>query len=218
MTQARFLTASALMVLTWSGATHAATYAESSQGDASDNPSAPTELTLSFVPAGNVPGSNVITGTVGRHASGTVDRDYFHVVVPPGFMWSELRVGNQVTTGGSQGSFIGLAAGNALPVPPSSPSANGLLGWTLYNASQATTDILDNMAQGHPVAGGLNGASGFTSPLAAGDYTLWIQETAPGRFNYRFNLVLTPVPEPSALVLGMLGLCGVLGLRGLRTR
>ena len=46
-----------------------------------------------------------------------------------------------------------------------------------------------------------NQASGFTVPLAAGEYTFWLQELAGGSFNYRFNLVLTPVPEPAPWLL-----------------
>ena len=59
---------------------------------------------------------------------------------------------------------------------------------------------------------GGNGASGFTVPLSAGDYTVWIQELAPGSFGYRFNFVLAPVPEPSATLLCALGLAVLAGL------
>lgn len=193
-----------LLLAAW-GLAHAASYNETVQGDASNDRLNPTRLVLSFDAVGQVPGSNVVNGTVGRVAGGAVDRDYFHIVVPQGFVWRELRVGNQVTTGGSQGSFIGLAAGATVPVLPSTTSATGLLGWTLYSNAQATTDILDDMGQGHATAGGLNGASGFTAPLAAGDYTLWIQETTAGSYTYRFNLLLSPVPEPSGVWLGALG-------------
>ena len=191
--------------LSCGGSAHAASYNETTQGDASNDRLNPTRLVLSFDAVGQVPGSNVVNGTVGRPSAGAIDRDYFHIVVPQGFVWTELRVGNQVTTGGGQGSFIGLAAGATVPVLPSATSASGLLGWTLYSNAQATTDILDDMGLGHPSAGGLNGASGFTAPLPAGDYTLWLQETATGSFTYRFNLLLSPVPEPSGAALGALG-------------
>lgn len=182
---------------------------EATQGEVSDDRFAPTRLELNFVAGGNMPGSNVISGRVGRGSNGVVDRDYFHLVVLDGYRWSGLRVGNQVTVGGSQGSFIGLAAGGTLPVAPGAGSAAGLMGWTLYSPSQAGSELLDDMALGHAVAGGLDGASGFRAPLPAGDYTLWIQETAPGSYSYRFNLLLSPVPEPGSALLVALGLAGL---------
>lgn len=206
----------AIAGLAGAASAQAGSYAESTQGEVSDDRMAPTRLVLSFDAGGNVPGSNVIAGQVGRSVQGVVDRDYFHVVVPKGFVWSELRVGNAVAIGGSQGSFIGLAAGDTLPVPHTASSANGLMGWTLYGPSQATMDILGNMAMGHRVAGGLDGATGFSAPLPAGDYTLWIQETAPGSYTYRFNLLLSPVPEPSVMLLASLGLGCLLVLRRLQ--
>jgi hypothetical protein len=164
---------------------------------------APTLLQLSYDTGSNIPGSNVIAGSVGRPVGGPPDRDYLHVVVPQGFVWTELRVGNQVSSAGPQGSFIGLSAGSTMPVAETASSDQGLLGWTLYNVSLATTDILDDMAS----AG--NGAAGFARPLAAGSYTLWLQETSGSSgqsFNYRFNLILSPVPEPGSLLLALLGL------------
>lgn len=58
-----------------------------------------------------------------------------------------------------------------------------------------------------------NGASGFARPLAAGDYTFWIQELATGDFTYRFNFLLepSPVPLPASLWLMLFGLGGLGG-------
>lgn len=164
-------------------------------GDFSNNRFAPTAFPLDF--SGPTPGHNVLSGTLG--ATGTADRDYLRVVVPEGFFWTELRVGNQTTTGGT-GSFIGLAAGGVVPVAPEAASAAGLIGWWLYRTADRGTDILDNMA----VAA--SGSSGFARPLPAGEYGLWLQELAPGSYPYRFNFILSPVSEPSAMLLLLSGL------------
>jgi PEP-CTERM motif len=203
-----------LMLVLTTGWAAAADLDEATRGDFSSDGSAPTLLILDYrVGAGASSGYNVVSGTTGRAAAtGQVDRDYLYVHVPEGYLWSELRLGQQTTTGGAGGSFIGLSAGPTMAVSPSAISAAGLLGWRHYAAADRGTDILDDMA----LAGG--GASGFTRPLAAGDYTLWIQELAVGSFNYRLNIVLTPVPEPGSFALMLCGLAGLGWRKAMRGR
>jgi hypothetical protein len=149
-------------------------------GDFSNNRLAPTAFELDFMAA--TPGHNVLRGRLG--STGAIDRDHLRVVVPEGFLWTELRVGQQTTTGGT-GSFMGLAAGGVVPINPDAASAAGLMGWWLYRPADRGTNILDNMA----VAAW--GSSGFARPLPAGEYGLWLQELAPGNFGYRFNFILS---------------------------
>lgn len=190
---------------------NAANYEESTQGDLSNNGLTPTSLLLTYgnvVGANGLFGNNIISGTTGRVA-GVVDRDYINVTVPVGYVWSALLLGNQTSVGGS-GSFLGLAAGDKIAINPvTASSASGLLGYSIYGTASRGTDLLPAMS----VIG--NGSSGFNAPLAAGDYTLWIQELATGTFNYRFNLVLNPVPESDtyAMLLAGLGIMGVVARR-----
>jgi hypothetical protein len=191
----------------------AITLDEAAVGDFSGDRLNPTPWLLSYSPAtpphANA-GQNILAGTTGRTGS-TVDREYVAVTVPEGYMWTELRVGNQTTVGGSQGSFIGLAAGPIIPIEPSASTAAGLLGWKVYGVADRATDILDDMA----AAG--QGASGFTRPLGPGQYSLWIQELATGSFTFRFNAVLSPIPEPGMWLSMTLGLLGIGALRRLQT-
>lgn len=177
---------------------HAADLGESTGLEFSNDRLAPTPWLLdASVPAPGGPDlyANVLTGTIGRSTLGVVDRDYVSFVVPAGYFLTALRVGSQTTAGGAQGSFIGLAAGATMPVDPGASSAAGLLGWRLYSAADATLDILPSM--GVPS----QGSTGFIAPLPEGTYTLWMQELATGSFTYRFNLVVSPVPEPAAWLL-----------------
>jgi PEP-CTERM motif len=193
-----------LSLLLATGAAGAADLNEASFGDLSNDRLAPTRWVLDTITPGPTPGvwNNVLTGKTGR-TDGVVDRDYVHVVVPQGSLLVALRVGNQTQSGGATGSFIGLAAGDLMPVPPDAGSAAGLLGWRHYGVADRNTDILPPMAV--PSAG----SSGFAVPLPAGDYTLWVQELAPGSFDYRFNLQLAPVPEPSSAALLLLGMAAL---------
>jgi PEP-CTERM motif len=183
----------------------AASLSESSSGDFSNDRLAPTLFALDAASGGNL-----LSGRIGR-VSGVVDRDYLHIVVPQGFFWTGLLVEPGTDDDGSGGSFVGLASGPVMPVPSNGPTAAGLLGWTLYGASSVGTDLFGAMSIPN------NGSSGFTSPLGAGSYTLWIQELASGDFNYNFNLTLAPVPEPSSALLLVLGLTTAAGL-GARAR
>jgi PEP-CTERM motif len=188
----------ALGLMAWCTATSAATLDEAVNGDLSNDRLTPTLFTLD-PPTGGV--TNTLSGRSGRVA-GVVDRDYIHIVVPTGYLWTALNVGNITTGGGGGGSFIGLASGNTMPVLPTATDATGLLGWKLYGAGDRGTDILDDLAVPN------NGSSGFGRPLPAGSYTLWIQELATGDFPYSFNLTVTAVPEPASALLMLLGLSG----------
>jgi len=191
----------------------AATYTESLNGDASGDRFNPTPYALDYGTSGanGLFGNNVLTGRTGR-MSGVIDLDYYRVTVPEGYVLQQLLVGTQTTVGGG-GSFVGFASGPTMPVAPNASSASGLLGWRVYTTGDRGTDILDDMQ----VSG--NGASGFARPLAAGEYTFWIQELATGDFTYRFNFVLetAPVPLPAAAWLLISGF-GLLGIAGIRRR
>lgn len=179
----------------------AASLDEASSGDLSGNRLAPSFLQLDYSPGGSVPGSNVVAGSLGR-SGGVVDRDYLHFNVPVGYVLGRLLVGTQTTVGGT-GAFIGLAAGSTMPVPETALDAQGLLGFRVYTVADRGTDILDDLSI--PA----QGSSGFTLPLGPGDYTLWMQELAPGSYTYRFNLVIEPaavVPLPPVLPLFLAGL------------
>ncbi|MCQ9373040.1 hypothetical protein NMQ14_02110 [Methyloversatilis sp. XJ19-13] len=180
-----------------SGSVLASDFDEDVLGDLSNDHLAPTVLMLGPDGSHAVAGSNVVTGRIGR-ANGVIDRDYLNFIVPDGYVLKELKVGQQ-TTFGNQGSFIGLAAGAVMTDPERTPDASALLGYHIYGSADRGQDILDDMAAAI-------GTVGFSAPLAAGSYTLWIQETSNGAFRYRMNLVLAPVPEADRAVLLLSGL------------
>jgi hypothetical protein len=85
------------------------------------------------------------------------------------------------------------------------------LGYTHFGpgAGNVGLDILPSMGTGA-------GSQGFTAPLAAGSYTFWIQQLG-ALTNYDFNFAVTRVPEPSSLLLAVVGL-GILPLLAHRRR
>ena len=188
--------------------------------DYSNNPDSPTIL------GGLTPGSNLITGTintfgdrVGPHGERTnQDVDYMTFTVPNGYALTHFLVSDGTsieTTPRDDLLFLGLASGGQVNVNPSFTSAAGLLGWTLVSQSRLGSDILPAIGAatypGFPVPG----ATGFTGPLGAGTYTLWLgdgDETA----HYSFNLITAAVPEPATWAMMILGF-GMIGA-GLRYR
>jgi hypothetical protein len=173
----------------------AVVYDETVSGDLSSSGLAPTLIALSE-------GSNQILGTQGGEAASV--RDYVTFTVPEGLLLSSITVLD--TSLGNRG-FLGIQAGTQLTLPPSTMTAAGLLGWHHYTPADINVDILPLI--GTPA----NGSTGFTPPLSAGNYTLWIQDSSPGLFSYGFDLELQPVPEPATWMTSLAAFAGVALLR-----
>lgn len=188
---------------------------EAINGDFSGNNLAPTPLgTLGI-------GDNEVFGSTGRNAAGVVDRDYFTFTVPAGLALGAIIVLDGTTSlGPTNISFIGISAGNMVNHDPNVVTdALGLLGWRHYaGAPNPQSDIGINILGeiGSPPIqppAGVPGATGFTPPLPAGAYSVWIQETATGSANYGFDFVLVPEPASAAALL-----TGLVFLAALRRR
>jgi len=176
-------------------------YDESVNGNFSSSGLSPTPVVLAL-------GSNQILGTNGSAATGGV-RDYLTFMVPAFTRLSTITMLN--TTVGDIG-FIGLQAGSQITLPPNTATAAGLLGWLHYTPANKNTDILPGMSV--PA----NGSSGFSPPLAPGAYSLWIQDSSTGTFNYGFALQFDAVPEPATWESSLLAVAGVVLLLRLRRR
>lgn len=167
----------------------ATVYDESTSGDLSGNGLTPTFVSLAA-------GSNVVTGTTGRQ-NGVVDRDYLSFTVPAGWQLSAITPlpGTSTVAGGL--AFIGIEAGAQVTTPVTGP-ATTLLGWHHYAAGDAGNNIL-------PLIGAGAGAIGFSGALAAGTYSVWIQETGTGTVPYVMEFTLSAVPEPGGAWLLLTG-------------
>jgi hypothetical protein len=213
-------------------AASAATYDEAVRGDLSNNRLSPTDFVLDFSRSPGGDGRNLLIGSTGATSAVNVDRDYLHIVVPEHFALVALRV-ESPTTVIANSSFIGIAAGKTITTSPTANTAAGLLGWKLYaaNLGHAPVDILGDLRSvGLNTKPAVNLGAVWRPPkpcpiagnpgcLAAGDYTLWIQENATGKASYRFDLILAPVPEAPTLPLWSGGLAAVgLLARGRRRR
>jgi len=180
----------------------ATVFNEATVGDFSTDGLHPTSLDFQ-------PGSNQIFGTTGRPTT-VIDRDYITFTVPVGFVWSAVIELPGTQSGGSL-SFFGVQAGPQVTVDPNGFSAAGLLGWTHYDPSLVNTNLLPAIG-----TGGL-GSDGFTPPLPAGTYSLWIQDFNSGTVSYGFDIQIT-VPEPGSAALGVAALGILFGIHNLRRR
>ncbi len=161
----------------------------SAQGDLSGSNTAPTSLTF-------VGGPNTVRGST---ISSPIDRDFFKITIGPGQTLDTviLRAYTPATSPTTQRSFFAVGFGSTIAsISSASPDVNG----NLIRQSDVNTDVLDNL--------GLAGqtGNGFTGPLGPGDYTFWFQETAVNINNYEFEFNISPVPEPSSLMLLAVGL------------
>ena len=194
------LTAALFAVSLASGAQAATAWDEAVSGDLANLGATPTAVSFAA-------GSNLVRGSTGRDGAGVVDRDYFTFTVAPGWQLETLTVlPGSTFLGGAAASFIAMQTGPVMTVDPTSGSAAGLLGWWLYNENDIGNDILQQM-------GSSPGAVGYSGPLPAGTYTVWVQETGTGVAAYGFDFAVTQVPEPASALLLLAGVAGLAALR-----
>lgn len=96
------------------------------------------------------------------------DVDFFAFTVPQDFELQELVIEDYQSA--DNVAFMGIDSGVTTDVDFMNPMTGDLLGGATYGTASIGNDIL-------PVMGNLGGATGFTPPLPAGDYTIWLNQT-----------------------------------------
>ena len=187
-------------------------YKEAISGDLSDNPAAPTALTLT-------PGLNSVIGTVAGFPQfgGTDPQDWVTFTIPVGFVMSSY-VNAQFHSTDDQG-FTGFQFGSSFSGDPF--AAGSYAGYAHFGTAATNPDgtppsstvgvnLLPLMA--NPAFA--PGSTGFTPPLGAGTYTFLIQQGDPATTDYRFNMSVRSVPEAgSSMCLLGIGVLATLALR-----
>ena len=173
-------------------------YDEADDGDLSGDNLNPTMVTLSDA------SSNVNSKVIASTTFDPLDRDFFTITIPDGYLLDQIMWGLYDTT--EDQSFFAIAAGNTVP---STTNSSLLLGTALIGAGDVANDVLQKLGEANL------GGTGFTGPLGPGDYSFWFQENAAD-VNYGMTFILAPdaVPEPaSALLISTLGLACVVRRR-----
>ncbi len=180
-------------------------YDEAGSGDLSNDPAAPTALTLT-------PGLNSVIGTVSGFDNGD-GQDWVSFTIPTGFVMTSY-VNSQYDSTDDQG-FTGFQFGSSFsgdPFVAGSYAGYAHFGTGATNpdgsppSSTVGVDLLPLMANPSFAPG----TTGFTPPLAAGTYTFLIQQGDAVTTSYQFDMTVrsVSVPEPgsSLCLLGIAGL------------
>jgi PEP-CTERM motif len=183
---------------------------EAVSGDLSNNPLAPTALTLT-------PGSNSVIGSVNGFPPGTDAQDWVSFTIPAGFVMTSY-VNSKYVSADDQG-FTGFQVGSSFSgdvFTEGSYAGYAHFGFAATNpdgtppSTTVGVDLLPLMANPSFAPG----ATGFSPPLHAGTYTFLIQQGNPTTTSYQFDMNVRSVPEPgsSLCLLGIGGLV-ILALR-----
>ena len=186
-------------------------YNEAISGDLSNDPAAPTALTLT-------PGLNSVIGTVaGFPPEGTDPQDWVSFTIPAGFVMTSYVNSKYVST--DEQGFTGFQSGSAFSgdeFVAGSYAGYAHFGFAATNpdgtppSSTVGVDLLPLMANPSFSVG----ATGFTPPLHAGTYTFLIQQGDPSTTSYQFDMTVRSVPEPgSSLCLFGMGGLAILAVR-----
>jgi hypothetical protein len=152
---------------------------ESTAGDFSDNRLAPTLVRLGS-------GVSTLRGRFGVSPTVDVaDLDYVTIEVPPTHRLDRMMLSSAFAGGAF--SFVGIEAGPIISIPANWTNINTpLLGWAHFGSATVGQDMLELMRN-------TPGSVGFTPPLAAGLYTLWIMELDTSEaYSYEFQLCVEP--------------------------
>lgn len=152
-------------------------YDEAMDGEVSDNPNNPTQLTLS-------PGTTTVS-----LSTGDKEEEYLTVVVPDGFELDSLVL--ESFSPERNVAFIGVQEGDEFTEPLNRDSADigNLLGYNLFGEPrQIGTDILDDIGDGF-------GAIGFEGALPAGEYTFALRQ-AGVESDYTLAFDVSEADEP----------------------
>ncbi|NEP16792.1 MAG: hypothetical protein F6J97_07785, partial [Leptolyngbya sp. SIO4C1] len=157
-------------------------YDEAVSGDISNNPNSPLELPLSE-------GTTRLSATTGGG-----DQEYVTVTVPDGFQLDSLVLESYTP---NDVAFVGVQEGSTFTEPlDNSADTSEFLGYTLFGAGAAGTDILDNIGNGSN--GADFGGQGFEGPLPAGTYTFALQQLgADSDYTLAFNVGEATVEPPT---------------------
>jgi hypothetical protein len=159
---------------------------EGTFGDFSDDRFNPTRAVLGS-------GTNRISGRFGISPTPDVhDLDYVTFRVEAGWELTSFRVAS-ASVGGAF-AFVAIQSGPIVTIPADWYSINTpLLGWAHFGTASVGSDLLEDMRNSP-------GSVGFTGPLGAGEYALWIMELDTSEaHSYAFDVEVTAVPAPGAV-------------------
>ncbi|ANT62119.1 hypothetical protein AYJ57_16945 [Salipiger sp. CCB-MM3] len=143
-------------------------------GDFSDDRLAPSDIGAMQI------GDNILYASQqGDGQPGDRDRDYITFTVPEGMVLSALVLDGYVSTSTDNAGFMGLQEGSAVTVDPvtgAPDGSEGLLAGMVYGDGNLNNDLLPILAAGDPNDAQGADFPGFTAPLGAGTYTLWLNQ------------------------------------------
>ncbi|MGJ8725247.1 MAG: hypothetical protein ACSHYB_11870 [Roseibacillus sp.] len=173
---------------------------ESSDGDLSNAYLSPNVFALSF-------GTQSVLGTVS--AGSNLDRDLFTIQIPAGGELTAFSLVNYDSSDPDNITFVGMQEGATLSRAPSNNFSDAI-GYALFGFDDIGKDLLPTIT-GNPFIPPFFGEN----PLPAGEYAIWVNETATtADYEFEFEVVeVGAVPEPSISLLGVVGASLLFGRR-----